>query len=535
MEEVELPPRLLLVAYADAIAAALGDSLAREGVEVVSSRSVSEAAEALHDGMFDATVLATPVPDADLLAACAALRDLATAPPLLLIDDADHSAALRALPAEMRPHRVLVRPVEASKLVASLGELASSPDELELEPLPTGEVLTKLLGELSSGKQTGVLQIRGTADDVVTRIYFQRGRPVNAEGGSLRETLGRMLLRKGELTEDDYERVIDRMTDSVIHNEHQRMGEVLVELGILSSDDVYRALAEQVEEKIEGCYRRGDFAHDFECTDGLPDGSQPFDVAPLESMVQRGLAFHVDEEAVAEVLRASPALPVHLEHPIGELQKRYRWSAENRAVVERVDGERTLPDLLQGPRAAYVLAALLWLGDASCAEATFPALLPKKTPARQPLAKIRLKQVTHKSLETRRDPKRLQAEGLFQKARRLLAAGELSEAAATAREAVALQPSEPEYCMLEAWVLYRQGGDDLRLRRAKAVAAARKASIAEPRASWPHEVLGQLALDANDAELAVREFEAALACDSGCTGALEGLKRAKTLAERWLR
>ena len=38
-------------------------------------------------------------------------------------------------------------------------------------------------------------------------------------------------------------------------NEPLRMGEVLVELGMLTPNDVYDALVQQVSEKIVGCFR----------------------------------------------------------------------------------------------------------------------------------------------------------------------------------------------------------------------------------------------------------------------------------------
>ena len=108
---------------------------------------------------------------------------------------------------------------------------------------------------------------------------------------------------------------------------------------------------------------------------------------------------------------------------------------------------------------------------------------------------------------------KLEAEGLFRRAQSQLANDKFSDAVATLARVIELQPLEPEYRMFEAWATYLQARVDVRIARAKAVACARRVAEADPKAAKPHALLGRLALDDGDNDLATREFQAALVRD----------------------
>jgi Flp pilus assembly protein TadD len=122
---------------------------------------------------------------------------------------------------------------------------------------------------------------------------------------------------------------------------------------------------------------------------------------------------------------------------------------------------------------------------------------------------------------------RLEAEQCFRRAQQLLATDKLVEAAKLLRRAVELEPAEPEYAMVEAWVSYVEARQATRVARARATTAARKLLEADPRAQRVHTILGRLALDENDRERATREFELALLRDPQDEDAKRGLKQAR--------
>jgi hypothetical protein len=89
---------------------------------------------------------------------------------------------------------------------------------------------------LERGDATGVLTM--TALGVTTRVYFRAGEIVFADGGALGETLGRMLIRCGRLVEEHVAAIIRRMTDAVVDGQHVRFGEIVVENGFMTADEL---------------------------------------------------------------------------------------------------------------------------------------------------------------------------------------------------------------------------------------------------------------------------------------------------------
>jgi curved DNA-binding protein CbpA len=108
-----------------------------------------------------------------------------------------------------------------------------------------------LLANLYRDKRTGILEIN-SSDKL--RVYLVEGIPVFAEGGDVETALGRMLLDSGKVSEVNYEKALEVATKN-----KQRLGEVLVGMGLISPHELNSFLEVQVREKII----RG-----FSCTQG---------------------------------------------------------------------------------------------------------------------------------------------------------------------------------------------------------------------------------------------------------------------------
>src|SRR5262249_55983912 len=111
----------------------------------------------------------------------------------------------------------------------------------------------ELLVGVSDRKDTGVLELN--AEQIKTRIYFQEGVPVFADGGAVGDTLGRILVRHGRLTEEQYEQAIAHMKQNLQGSQQIRLGECLVQLGMLRPEEVFDALRLQVREKMVSCFK----------------------------------------------------------------------------------------------------------------------------------------------------------------------------------------------------------------------------------------------------------------------------------------
>ena len=108
-----------------------------------------------------------------------------------------------------------------------------------------GTSLVRALLDLQREKKWGTLEVEGAGTR--TRIYIADGKPVFAEGGTLSDTLGRMLVREGAIMAVQYTAVLARMIENFSHGRAMRFGEAAIALGLLTSKQVQESLAAQLQ------------------------------------------------------------------------------------------------------------------------------------------------------------------------------------------------------------------------------------------------------------------------------------------------
>lgn len=92
-------------------------------------------------------------------------------------------------------------------------------------------------------KATGLLHLqRGDAKKI---IYFKDGYPIFTRSNVLSECLGRMLVKEGEITQVDCDQSVERSKES-----GRLQGTVLIEMGLLTPQELHGALVRQVTEKL---------------------------------------------------------------------------------------------------------------------------------------------------------------------------------------------------------------------------------------------------------------------------------------------
>jgi len=549
MSAVTNPLHVLLVSARPDEVKTLGGPLARERIAVALAKTVAGACQALSKHAFDAVVVSHPLPDAEAVGSCAALSAVAGCPPILVIDTIDRTReVLGALPADARPARCVTRPVDGAKLPELLRELIEAEPDAEPNASVDRRGFAAVLLDLAERAETGVLEAH--AGTVTTRIYVQRGAPISVEGGSLRDTLGRLLVRTGALSERNYERVIQRMTENLIDNEHQRMGEVLIELGLMKPVDVYHALSQQAGEKIVEAFAASRVELAFEAAPELSTAIEPLAVPPFPALLVECVKRHFGPDEQNALLMPITDARLRLRNPAPEL----RLSGDDARVAAALGRASSVGELWRSNESARATLAALVLTGALVPQAggSAPAASSK------PVARIAL--VKRRSADFARDvvtrrkqhpaaragataaeddtptastarldesKSRLEAEQIFQHARKLVEREKFIEALAALQHVVALQPSEPEYRMYEAWTSYLSSRVTQRIARAKAIACARKMVEADPRAAKPHTILGRLLLDDGDSTSATRELELALVRDPNDEDAKKGLAQAR--------
>jgi len=560
-------PRILLVGFKDRAAERAVEELRARGVSVDLASDAAEAIAAVRLCRVDLVCLHAPPADIDLVGLCAALKEGAAPPAVLLLDGVEQPAlALERLPEDLRPDAILKPPLDAARLLVAIEEMwgGTAPGPDHTPQSRGGPSLAELLVELKARRETGVIEVR--ADGVRTDIYLHAGDPVLAEGGTIRETLGRLLMRRGALREEDYVRVIQRMTDSLVEHEPLRMGEALVELGLLTPVEVYEALVAQVHEKVVACFRFERVDLSFRPRAALPEQAGAFRGAPAEVLVLRGAKAHFDAQRVDSVLASQEARHPLLREDATAVAERFQLDPAEQRFLRGLTGERTLSALrqdgtLDALRAGQLLAALtlarvLEFRDRpipkapSGAAASAPRAVAKPDPVRpappqstqrsvrpeEALRRLRsslaLRTAPH-ATRLRKEAE-LGAEQSFQRGKQLLRQGLLPGAAKEFERALSLRPGELEYQLHAAWTASLVAGDAPA--RSSARKRAREVGLQlirhDQNHAKAHAILGQLLLEEGDGAAAEKHFRVSLATDPKEIDAERGLRLATRRREK---
>jgi tetratricopeptide (TPR) repeat protein len=416
------------------------------------------------------------------------------------------------------------------------------------------DLVQDLLALQAAGK-TGVMTITGKG--LRTVLYLSKGKPVFAEQGTIAETLGRLLVRKNLISEEDYARVITGMTRALEDDFQLRFGDMVVKMGLLSSESVQQALTEQVRAKVVRCLELEEATWVFVPREKLQvAGYFPCSVEPLVLEAARRLP----PRRIDAILRPGEERYPKLVGHWADVATRFEMNDDECAFLATIDGAQSIGALLvMGDRrvdAAAILATLAMTGMLELAESrddrihAFEVLAPKHTlrvpalhapppPARKrrllrALARLKPKKapaernvIAHKHAASDPHAARLIAEHAYQAGRAHLVANRFAEALPELRRASELYPRAIEYELTLAWATYRmhddrkgshegeKGGEreDVVRLRARLRRLAEVATQRAPNFALGHYVLGHLA-HVEGAELeAQRHFEHAAKLD----------------------
>ncbi len=141
----------------------------------------------------------------------------------------------------------LLKPFTGSDLQDLLERIfTQNEDKKEVTPKiqPLSDYTIPLqLQQLYRGKATGLLHLqRGKAKKI---IYIKDGYPIFTRSNVLSECLGRMLVKEGVITQVDCDQSVERSKES-----GRLQGTVLIEMGLLTPQEVQTALIRQVTDKL---------------------------------------------------------------------------------------------------------------------------------------------------------------------------------------------------------------------------------------------------------------------------------------------
>jgi len=206
-------------------------------------------------------------------------------------------------------------------------------------------------------RRSGVYEVN--AESTRTYLYFDKGQLVFAEQGTLGDTLGRVLVRTGKLTSEQYAAALRAMTQRIIDNEQMRFGEVVVELGFLTSEEVFDALGVQVKEKVIHCLTLE------QCNWTFAERPDPVDRAgrfptPVEPVVL-GAMKRLDQDRLGRILEPARDRYPRLNVAAAVIADSFRLTGPEQRFASLLDGSRLTRELLSDGDASApaVLAALI--------------------------------------------------------------------------------------------------------------------------------------------------------------------------------
>ncbi len=235
-----------------------------------------------------------------------------------------------------------------------------------------------LLHTLYQRKVTGLLHIQKKAAKKV--VYIKSGYPIFARSNILGECLGRMLVKEDVITQVDCDQSIENSKTS-----GRLQGTVLIEMGLLTPQDLHAALRRQVIEKLLTIFSWAEGQFRFVPQEDFKKNVTNIELSP-SALILEGIKRYWDKKRVEDYLR--PHLKDYLQQTQNPLYlfQEMGLSRRGEEVFAECLGDLTLEAILERHplskrEVQQVLAALLIVGMVT--PRTTPGLLDDDARARR--------------------------------------------------------------------------------------------------------------------------------------------------------
>jgi hypothetical protein len=189
---------------------------------------------------------------------------------------------------------------------------------------------------LSMSRKTGTLTL--TTDDRVSRAVFTNGALVYAEADQDKLRLGSILLRKKRISREQLDRI-----DQQMRREGTRFGEIAIEQGLLTTDEIRDFLKVQVSEVIYDSFVWTDGTFSFDERPQLPEYAVTITI-DLSNLIMEG-ARRIEEWAQCiELLPDSSVIFRVVSAPTGD---KVTLTAEEWKLLFLINGERSIDELVE--------------------------------------------------------------------------------------------------------------------------------------------------------------------------------------------
>lgn len=188
---------------------------------------------------------------------------------------------------------------EASGIISAHGSPTAShkqPDEVAsvlgglLEPAR----FAKALYQAWSSRASGALIV--AKDEETLTIFFENGSPVHVESSVAGDMLGRQLVTRAKISEDQYSEAAKRSIERGL-----TIGSALVELNYFSTEELGLQMGQSAQDHIIACFAERQGAFEFDSKRNIPINDRPYSL-DVGMILSHGLKTHADEGVIDGIL-----------------------------------------------------------------------------------------------------------------------------------------------------------------------------------------------------------------------------------------
>jgi hypothetical protein len=226
------------------------------------------------------------------------------------------------------------------------------------EPPARGDLadidVATLIGRLLQSRFTGRVQFRrGPAEKA---IQFEAGKPVFAISNLPHDRMGDLLYREGKITREQQQRARDLVVES-----GRRMGEILVEIGFLKPRELLPAVRHHIEDIVYSLFAWD--SGEFSITAAEPTSERIRLTRHPAAIVLEGVRRKYGPEMLeARLGSAAAVVAVRSQRQLGHIVGVADLSPSERAVIQKLDGERTVQQVAEAAQVDHVVALQLAFG-----------------------------------------------------------------------------------------------------------------------------------------------------------------------------
>jgi len=369
--------------------------------------------------------------------------------------------------------------------------------------------LPKLLHLIyKKGDGASVLDI--VREPVRKRFFFKDGVPVAATSNILNEVLGRLLMREGIITQEQYENSLQ-----TVLKEKKKHGEVLIGMGLITAAQLDTLLALQLKRRLWRMFGWNEGTFRDSTSESAPESAFRSALHPAALILDGiNLGFYTSERLAADLKPYMDCPLVPVEEPGKYSLDDFKLNLQETRFFSAFDGTRSIRQALEGSdllrhRALSIALSLIITGF----------LKDESTEQTDELEFF--ERAAEEAAGEGTSEMRLNAELLFMKARAAIDAKEYKQAISTLREITELNPVEGEYWAYLGWAIYKDNAENID----EADRLVRDAIDLNNDLDSAWYFLGMLSLASDNARMAERAFRSAVERNPWMLEAVCELKR----------